>query len=153
MMIEIEPSNRRQYLEFILDKCTRVVCIGIGLSVVLAGVAVLVLPGFEQGAALAIKAVLGLLLIAFGLCLARAGGSCKPVELAFDRRSQEWKLARQKGRTKAYESLGTQGGVLRVNGLTAAMHCRSHEPMFDFHLQPLARMALLSEAKRQTRSA
>lgn len=148
MVLEIAPRNILQLMKTLMEISNRFLSVVIGFAAVVFGTSVLVAPGFETEAMTVIKGLLGVLLIVFGVTMVRVGGARKPVELAFDRQTQEWKLTSRKGQAVRFEQIAPRGSVLRVNGLDAAMRSDREEPLFDFHLETPARMILLNEAER-----
>ena len=156
MVIEVAPSNSLQLFVSLFYAVRRVLIVGFGLGLVAAGAALWVLPGFETETAAVMKAMMGVLLIAIGVSFARVGGAIRPVELAFDRATQEWKMASRRGTSRGvnrgfkrqYDRIAPRGSVLTLKGPVAAMVDERNAPLFDLHLDGHARAVLRQEAAR-----
>lgn len=152
MVIEVAPSNSLHLIGSLIQTARRALSVGIGLVLVAAGAALWVLPGFETETAAVMKAMMGVLLIAIGVSFARVGGSSRPVELVFDRATQEWKMASRKGIRRGFkrqlDRIAPRGSVLTLNGPVAAMVDEQDAPLFDLHLDGHARAVLRQEAAR-----
>ncbi|CUI80869.1 hypothetical protein [Cognatishimia activa] len=152
MVIEVAPSNSFQLFNSLYQTVRRTVSVGIGLGLVAAGAALWVLPGFETETAGVMKAMMGVLLIAIGVSFARVGGASRPVELVFDRTTQEWKMASRKGLRRGFkrqfDRIAPRGSVLTLKGPVAAMSDEQDAPLFDLHLDGHARAVLRQEAAR-----
>ncbi|MFY0596103.1 MAG: hypothetical protein JXQ85_06710 [Cognatishimia sp.] len=148
MVIEVAPTNSLQLLQSCLETSTRVLAMVLGLGIVAGGAALMVMPGFDSEGLAMIKLVMGLILVAVGVSFARVGCVRKPVELAFDRSTQEWKLVSRKGTRQTYEDVAPRGSVLTLRGLTAAMHNDRAEPLFHMHVDAPVRAVLVQESRR-----
>lgn len=148
MVIEVAPTNSLQLLKTLMNTSKRALAMVLGLGIVAGGAALVVMPGFEGEGVATLKIIMGLILVAVGVSFARVGCARKPVELAFDRTTEEWKLSARKGTRQTYENIAPRGSVLTLKGLTAAMHSDRSEPLFNLHLDAPARAVLLNEARR-----
>lgn len=148
MVIEIAPSNRLQLFSAGMDRLKRILAIAVGACICVMGISVLMLPGFEAEAMTVIKSMIGVSLLVCGVAMTRVGTVRKPIELAFDRTTEEWKLSAHKGRNLQLESAAPRGSVLTLSGSAAAMHDERASPLFDLHLDKPARTTLVSEYQR-----
>ena len=152
MVIEVAPSNSFQMLASLYHLTRRVLNVGLGLGLVAAGAALWVLPGFETETAAVMKAMMGVLLIAIGVSVARVGSASRPVDLAFDRDTEEWKMASRKGFRRgfkrSYDRIAPRGSILKLQGRVAAFEDDEKAPLFDLHLDGRARAVLRQEAAR-----
>ena len=148
MVLEIAPSNRLQLFSAGVDRLKRILAVAVGVSICVMGISVLMLPGFEAEAMTVIKSMIGVSLLVCGVSMTRVGTVRKPIELAFDRTTEEWKLSARKGRKMQMENAAPRGSVLTLTGNAASMHDARAVPLFDLHLDKPARTALVSEYQR-----
>lgn len=148
MVIEVAPSNSQQLFGLILERLKRFLAFVAGVCVCAMGISVLTLPGFEADAMAVMKALIGVALFVTGVALMRVGTKRAPVSLAFDRQSEEWKIASGRGKAKHFEKAAPRGSVLRLSQVGAAMYDAAANPLFDLHLDTPARQTLMTEYQR-----
>lgn len=148
MVIEIAPSNSLQLFSAGLDRLKRIMAFAVGASICAMGISVLTLPGFETEALAVMKALIAVALFVTGVAMMRVGTVRKPVSLAFDRQTEEWKFASGRGKATKFENAAPRGSVLTLNGSDAAMLDDRANPLFDLHLDQPARQTLMSEYHR-----
>lgn len=149
MVIEIAPSNSLQlFVTAGLDRLKRIMAVAVGASICVMGISVLALPGFEAEALALIKALIGVSLFVSGVAMTRVGTVRQPVELAFDRSTEEWKMSARRGKAVKLENIAPRGSVLTLRGSDAAMRDERANPLFELHLEKPARQALVSEFHR-----
>lgn len=148
MVIEVASANRFQMLKMKFAILRRIAAICIGLLICAAGLSVMFLPQFETESASVMMALIGGSLLVLGTIIARVGSVRQPVDLAFDRQTEEWKLASLRGRKVTYERVAPRGSVLNLTGRFAAMTDGAAAPLFSLHLDSDARTKLLDEHHR-----
>ena len=148
MVIEIAPCNSLQLFSVAINWLTRCMAFVVGLSVCAMGVSVLLLPGFEADALVIIKSLIGVLLLVCGVAVTRVGTVRSPVNLAFDRATEEWKMSSRRGRKAEFIRAAPRGSVLTLKRQGAALRDDHANALFDLHLDKPARAALMSEYQR-----
>lgn len=151
-VIEVTPKDDIHWIEAAFDAVKRGCAILFGALFCIVGVCIVILPGFDVEAMDLMKPILGGILLAMGYLVASIGSEVEPVELVFDRRTEEWKMATDRiaenNAGLLIERIAPRGSVLTLDGNKAAIRDQQSQTVLKMHVKSKARGQLISEMLR-----